>query len=87
MGMGKFNSDSHCICYCGQEAFRINGVTLRVNKKVQNEVHGCNLKHDGMISVRFQGKSFNITLIQVYDPTIIQEKMKMNGLMKTCKTF
>ena len=58
-GMGEFNSDDHYIYYCGQESFRGNGVALIVNRKVQNAVLGCNLKNDGMISVRFQGKPFN----------------------------
>ena len=64
--MGEFNSDDHCICYCGQESFRRNGVAIIVNKRVQNAVLGCSLKNDRMISVRFQGKPFNITVIQVY---------------------
>ena len=68
-GMGKFNSDDHYIYYCGQESFRRNGVAIIVNKRVQNEVFGCNLKNDRMISVRFQGKPFNTTVIQVYAPT------------------
>ena len=65
-GMGEFNSDDHYIYFCGQESLRRNGVTIIVNKRVQNTVLGCNLKNDRMISVRFQGKSFNITVIQVY---------------------
>ena len=64
-GMGEFNSDDHCIYYCGQESLRRNGVAIMINKTVQNAVLGCNLKNDGMISVRFQGKPFNITVIQV----------------------
>ena len=68
-GMGEFNSDDHYIYYCGQESLRKNGVALRVNKRVQNAVLGCNLKSDRMISVHFQGKSFNITVIQVFAPT------------------
>ena len=67
--MGKFNSDDHYIYYCGQESLRRNGVAIIVNKRVQNAVLGCNLKNDRMISVSFQGKSFNITVIQVYAPT------------------
>ena len=63
--MGKFNSDDHCIYYCGQESLRRNGVAI-VNRRVQNAVLGCNLKNEGMISVHFQGKPFNITVIQVY---------------------
>ena len=65
-GMGKFNSDNHYIYYCGQEFLRRNGVALIVNKRVQNAVLGCSLKNDRMISVYFQGKSFTITVIQVY---------------------
>ena len=67
--MGEFNSDNHYICYCGQESLRRNGLAIMVNKKVQNAVLGCNLKNDKMISVRFQGKPFNITVFQVYAPT------------------
>ena len=67
--MGEFNSDDHYIYYRGQESFRRNGVAIMVNKRVQNAVLGCNLKNDRMISVRFQGKPFNITVIQVYAPT------------------
>ena len=65
-GMDEFNSDYHYINYCGQESLRRNGVAIIVNKKVQNAVLGCNLKNDRMISVCFQGKPFNITVIQVY---------------------
>ena len=68
-GMGEFNSDNHYIYYCGQESLRRNGVAIMVNKGVQNAVLGCNLKNDRMISVHFQGKPFNITVIQVYVPT------------------
>ena len=64
-GMGEFNSDNHYIYYCGQESLRRNEVAIIVNI-VQNAVLGCNLKNDRMISVRFQGKPFNITVIQVY---------------------
>ena len=64
-GMGEFNSNDHYIYYCGQESVRINGVAIIVNKRVQNAVRGCNLKNDRKISVHFQGKRFNITVIQV----------------------
>ena len=67
-GMGEFNSDDHYIYYCGQKSLRKNGVAITVNKRVQNVVLGVNLKNDRMISVRFQGKPFNITVIQVYAP-------------------
>ena len=68
-GMGEFNSDDHYIYYCGQESLRRNGVALIVNKRVCNAVPGSNIKNDRMISVHFQGKPFNITVIQVYAPT------------------
>ena len=68
-GMGEFNSDDHYIYYCGQKFLRRNGVAIIVNKRVQNAVLGCNLKNDRMISIRFQSKPFNITVIQVYAPT------------------
>ena len=67
--MGEFNSDDHYIYYCGQESLRRNGVAIMVNKRIRNAVLGCNLKNDRMISVHFQGKPFNITVIQVYAPT------------------
>ena len=66
--MGEFNFD-HYIYYCGQESLRRNGVAIIVNKRVQNAVLGCNLKNDRMISLHFQGKPFNTTVIQVYAPT------------------
>ena len=68
-GTGEFNSDDYYIYYCGQESIRRNGVALIVNKRVLNAVFGCSLKNDRMISVRFQGKPFNITVIQVYTLT------------------
>ena len=68
-GMGEFNSDDHYIYYREQESLRRNGVAIMVNKRVCNAVLGCNLKNDRMISVRFQGKPFNIKVIQVYAPT------------------
>ena len=64
--MGEFNSDHHYIYYCGQESFRKNGVAVIVNKTVQNAVLGCKHQNDRMISVHFQGKRFNITVLQVY---------------------
>ena len=60
---GEFNLGDHHIYYCGQESLRRNGEALRVNKRVQNTVLGCNLKNDRMISVHFHSKSFNITVI------------------------
>ena len=67
--MGEFNSDDHYIYYCGQESLRRNGVAIMVNERVRNALLGCNLKNDRMISVRLQGKPFNITVIQAYAPT------------------
>ena len=67
--MGEFNSDDNYIYYCGQESLRRNGVAIMVNKRVRNAALGCNLKNDRMISVRFQGKPFNIMVIQAYAPT------------------
>ena len=76
-GMGEFNSDDHYIYYCGQESLRRNGVAIMVNNRVRNEVPGCNLKNDRMISVCFQGKPFNITVIQVYAPTSNAEEAEL----------
>src|SRR5574337_245531 len=76
-GMVKFNSDDHYIYYYGQESLRRNGVALLVHKRVQNAVLGCNLKNDRMISVRFQSKQFNITVIQVYAPTSNSEEAEV----------
>ena len=64
-GMGEFNSDDHCIYYCGQESLRRNGVAIMVNRRVRNAVLGCSLKSDRMVSVHYQGKPLNITVIQV----------------------
>ena len=68
-GTGEFNSDEHYIYYCGQKSLRRNGAALTVNKRVQNIVPGYNVKNNRMVSVRFQGKPFKITVIQVYAPT------------------
>ena len=87
IGMGELNSDDHYIYYCGQESIRRNGVAIMVNKTVQNAVLACNLKNYRMISVHFQGKPFNIMVSQVYAPTSNAEKLKLNGSMKTYKTF
>ena len=76
-GMGEFNSDDHYIYYCGQESLRKNGVAIMVNKRVQNEALGCNLKNDSMISVHLQGKPFNTTVIQVYAPTSNAEEAEI----------
>ena len=76
-GMGKFNSNDQYIYYCGQESLRRNEVSLRVNKRVWNAVLECNLKNDRVISVRFQVKSFNITVIQAYAPTSNAEEAEV----------
>ena len=76
-GMGEFNSDDHYIYYYGQESLRRNRVAIMVNKRVQNVVCGCNLKNDRMISVRFQGKPFSITVIQAYAPTSNTEEAEV----------
>ena len=81
--MGEFNSDDQYIYYCWQESLRRNGSALIVNKRAPNGVLGCNLKNERMISVRFQGKPFNIAAIQVYT----LKKLKLNGSMRTYKTF
>ena len=75
--MGEFNPDDHYIYYCGQESLRRNGVTIMVNKRVRNAVLGCNLKNDRRIAVRFQGKPFNIAVIQVYAPTSNAEEAEV----------
>ena len=76
-GMGEFNSDDHYIYYCGQESLKRNGVAIMVNKRVQNAVLGCNLKNERMISVCFQGKPFNIMVIQAYAPTSNAEEAEV----------
>ena len=91
-GMGEFNSDDHYISYCGQESLRRNGVTIIDNTRVQNAVLGCNLKNDRMVSVGFQGKLFNIMVIQVYAPTSnaevewfyedLQDLLELTGMQK-----
>ena len=86
-GMGEFNSDDHCIYYCGQESLRRNGVAIMVNKRVQNAVLGCNLKNDSMISVHFQGKPFNITVIQVYAPTSNAEEAEVEWFYEDLQDF
>ena len=74
---GEFNSDDHYIYYCGQESLRRNGIAIIVKKTVQNSVLGCNLKNDRMTSVHFQGKPFNITVIQVYALTSNAEEAEV----------
>ena len=75
--MGECNSDDHYIYYCRQESLRRNGVAIMVNKRVQKAILGCNLKNDRMISVHFQGKPFNITVIQAYAPTSNAEEAEV----------
>ena len=87
-GMGEFNSDDHYISTTvGKNSLRRNEVAIIVNKRVPNAALVYNLKNDRMISVRFQGKPFNITVIQVYGLTSNAEEVKLNGSMKTYKTF
>ena len=76
-GIGEFNSDGHSISCYGQESLRRNRVAIIVNKRVLNAVFGCNLTNDRMISVCFQGKPFNIIVIQVYDPTSNAEEAEV----------
>ena len=76
-GMGEFNSYDYYIYYYEQESIRRNGVAIIGNERVQNAVLGCNLKNDQMISVRFQGKPFNIMVIQAYAPTSNTEKAEV----------
>ena len=85
-GMGEFHSDDHYIYYCREESLRRNGVAIMVNKRFRNAVLGCNLKKDRMISVHFQGKPFNIAVIQVYALTSNAEEAEAEA-MKTYKTF
>ena len=84
-GIGEFNSDDHFIYYCGQESLRRNVEAIMVNKRVQNAVLACNLKNDRMISVRFQGKPFNITVIQVYAPTSNAEEAEVERFYEDLK--
>ena len=81
-GMSEFNSDDHYVYYCGQEWLRRNGVAIIVNKRVWNAVLGCNLNNDRMISVCFQGKPFNITVIQVYAPTSNAKEAEVEWLLE-----
>ena len=85
--MGEFNSDDRYIYYCGQEYLRRNEVAIIVNKRVWNAVLGCNLKNDRMISVRFQGKPFNITVIQVYVLTSNAEEAEVEWFYEDLEDF
>ena len=86
-GMCEFNSDDHYIYYCGPEFLRRNGVAIIANKRVWNAVLGCNLKNDRMISVRFQGNLFNITVIQIYAPTSNAEKAEVEWFYEDLRDF
>ena len=86
-GMGEFISGDHYIYYWGRESLRRNGVTIMVNKRVLNAVLGRNLKNDRIISVHFQGKPFSITKSKSMTESVILKKLKLNGSMKTYKTF
>ena len=85
--MGEFNSDDHYIHYRGQESLRRNGIVIIVNKRVRNAVLGCNLKNDRMLSVCFQGKPLNITVIQVYAPTSNAEEVEVERFYEDLKTI
>ena len=82
--MGEFKSDDHYIYYCGQESLRRNGVAI---KRVRNAVLGCKLRNYRMISVRLQGKPFNIMVSKSMPPSVTLKKLKLNGSVKTYKTF
>ena len=86
-GMGEFNWDDHYIYYCGQESLRRNGVAIIVNKRVWNAALGCNVKNDRMISVHFQGKPFNITIIQVYALTNNPEEAEVERFYEDLQDF
>ena len=86
-GMGELNSDDHYVFYCGQESLRRNGVAIIVNKRVWNAVLGCNLKNNRIISIHFQGKSFSITVIQVYAPTSNAEEAEIERFNEDLQTF
>ena len=85
--MGKFNSEDHYIYNYGQESLWRNGVALIINQRIQNALLGCSLKINRMVSVHFQGKPFNIMVIQVYAQLGMLKKLTLNGSMKTYKTF
>ena len=85
--MGEFNSDDRYIYYCGQESLKRNGVAITVNKRVQNAVLGCNLKNYRMISVHFQGKPFNISVIQIYAPTNNAEEAEVEQFYEDLQDF
>ena len=82
MGMGKFNSDDHYIYYCGQESLRSNGSSPHSQQKSPNATFGCYLKNNRKILVHFQGKSFNITVTQVYAPTTNAKETEVEQFYK-----
>ena len=86
-GMGEFNSDDHYIYYCGHESLRRNGVAIIVNERVLNVVLGCYLKNNRMISLLFQGKPFNITVIQAYAPTSNAEEAEVEWFYEDLQDF
>ena len=86
-GTGEFNSDDHYIYYCGQESLRRNGVAIMVNKRVRNAVLGCSLKINRMISVLFQDKPCNITVIQGYAPTSNAEEAEVERFYEDIQDF
>ena len=86
-GMAEFNSGDHYIFYCGQESLRRNKAVITVNKRVQNAELGCNIKNDRMISIRFQGKQCNITVIQVYAPTSNTEESEVEWFYEDLQDF
>ena len=83
--MGEFNSDDRYIYYCRQESIRRNGIAIMVNKRIQNAVLGCSLKNDRMISVHFQGKPFNTTVIQIYVPNSNTEEAEVEQFYEDLK--
>ena len=86
-GMSEFNSDDHHVYYCGQESLRRNGVAFIVNNRVLNTVLECNLKNDRMISIHFQGKPFNITVVQVYAPTSNAKEAEVEQFYEDLQDF
>ena len=86
-GMGEFNSDDHYIYYCGQESPRRNGIGITVKKRVRNAVLGCDFRNDRMISVHFQGKPFNIMIIQVYAPNNNAEEAEAEWFYEDLQDF
>ena len=85
--MREFNSDDHYIYYCGQESLWRNGIAIMVNRRVWNAELRCSLKNDRMISVHFQGKPFNVTVIQVYAATSNAEEAEVEQLYEDLQTF